>query len=281
MIIREYRQKLKEEGKEHTTIRNYISSVKDYREFIRQPLRSATLEDYENYIWRLKENGLSKRTINLKTSRIKDFYEFLKSKETVSQQIDKIIDKPYLEIEKAKRGLFTIRSLDRVLNEGTVKLRTKCLLILMFWGGMNPTELSLLKQNAFIERENYVKARVFNTEKDSRRIIFIPNKYYQYIKDFMKTVDDDNPYLFQSSITGRNLNPQTIKQKVLSTGHSILGYKFSITQIRKGGFNHLYREGLSLFTIAEIMGFKNLRTLWKYIVTDEFSTEKEIGDIIS
>mgnify|MGYP000037572621 CR=1 FL=1 len=72
---------IEEEGKRESTVKNYISTVSELREFSRKPLRHLTLNEFENYIWRLKENGLKNRTINLKTSRIKNFYEFLSNNE--------------------------------------------------------------------------------------------------------------------------------------------------------------------------------------------------------
>lgn len=277
MIIREYRKHL-QENKSENTVRNYISTLKDFKEYVRIPLESVTYEDFQNYIWRLRENGLKNRTVNLKISRIKNFYRFLEGKKNVSQQIDKIINSKYLKVEHNNRHIFTERMIMRLL-ESDLKLRIKVIVILVFTGALNVRELEGLKKESFIVKENYVKLKVYNHFTEKRRVIYIPKKFYPYIEEYMNKYDSE--YLFYSQRTGKYLTRETLNKELQYSGYELIGERISQNDLKVSCYNYLFDKGLSLFTIAEIMNFSDVDILISHLVNKEYRVTQEIGEIFS
>lgn len=275
--IREWKNFLKkEENKSDSTIANYLSTIEEYREFIRIPLKNATYDDFDTYIWRLKENGMKRLTINLKIGRVKNFYRWLKNKENVSMQIDKILDYDYFKFNNDKL-LLTEFKVDEILSSSKFKIVDKVILLLLFTTCSRPQEVRILSKNCFIEKEKYTKVKIYNVGKEESRTGYIEKKYWKFIKDnYIDKIDTE--LLFPSSYNGgdKYFSKDLIHHKMEHIGQEIIGKKLTPTRIRKAGLNYLYRKGFDIFIIAEIADYTSLKNIYTQLELNDLEIEDRV-----
>lgn len=273
MIIREFRKHMQEGGKSQATIRNYISALAEFKNYVRLPLRSVTYEDLDNYIWRLKENGLSKRTINAKLGRIKAFYRFLKKRENTSRQIDLILEKDYLKIKDRKRNIFSEHVINKLL-EHDYRKEVKGAIVLAFCGAVTTREMEKIQRANVVKKDTYAKMKIFNPFNDRRRIIYIPNHYYKYIQELFDS--HNSQWLFYNKNSDTHYSRESFSGWIKNTGYEVIGRNIILDDIKNSCPNYLYSQGLDLFTISEILD-RSITSVINSISTDEFDKDKDIG----
>lgn len=242
--IREYEKDLSNLRKTDNTITNYVSSLNQFKEFIRKPLKNANHQDMENFVWRQKRNGLKNRTINLKISRIQFFYKWYKrtTKEPLPPQIDDILEFNTLNVDR-ENIIITESTIFDILHS-RMTWDKKALVAIIFCSGMSVESVIHLKTNNFKERKDFGYVR-YGDDENTYYAVF-PKPFYRYIKDYLGTLDKGD-LLFTKS-------PDNLRINLNKVGMVYTGDTLKWHELRISAYNFMYRQGIDLFLICESTG---------------------------
>jgi len=269
LIIREYEKDLSNLRKTDNTIKNYVSSLNQFKEFIRKPLKNANNQDMEDFVWRQKQNGLKNRTINLKISRIQFFYKWYKrtSKEPLPPQLDDILEFNTLKVERFDSIIITESTIFDIVHS-RMTWDKKALVVLVFCSGISPESAVSLKTTNFSELEYYGFVR-YGDEKD-RYFAAFPKPFYKYIKKYLGTLDKGD-LLFDTT-------PTYLRNYLGKIGEVYIGAPLRWDELRVSAYNFMYRQGVDPFLICESTGV-HLRRLISALDIESSHVASRIGKI--
>lgn len=271
LIVREYEKDLSNLRKTDNTIRNYVSSLNQFKEFIRKPLKNANNQDMEDFVWRQKRNGLKNRTINLKISRIQFFYKWYKrtSKEPLPPQIDDILEFNTLSVKRADKVIITESTIFDIVHS-KMTWDKKALIVIVFCTGMSPENAIHLKTTNFIEKKGYGFVR-YGDEED-RLFAAFPEPLYKYVRKYLGTLDRGD-LLFDKNL-------EQIKGYLRKIGEVYTGASLSWNEMRVSAYNFMYRQGVDLFLISESTGMR-LQRLVEVLDLESSHVASRIGKVYS
>lgn len=266
-LIRQWEKHLLKEIEERT-VKNYISTIKEFREFIRKPLDNPTYDDFDNYLWRIKENGMRDTTINMKIKRIKLFYRWYEKNNSISEEIVKILNQTYLRVDKKEKIMLTLKRLDFLLKSRSVEPSMKYVMVVIFFTLCGNENIMKFRKSNFIENERYAKVKIPGYKSQRHKVGYIPKPYYKYVKDYLKQIDTE--IVFPARYNDDEAMVRSTLWKTLdSIGYVVLGDSLSVKDIRRGGINFYYRNGMDVFALCELAGYKTFKSLQNQIVIED------------
>jgi site-specific recombinase XerD len=226
-----YRRSLKRRNYSKYTIRNYMSTIRQFVIWMDVPLEAVTHKKLLGFIDHLLARRLRPKTINCYLHSIRRFYEYLINEEEV------VMDNP------VKRGdaLRMSRPLPRYLRDEqvaatAVDLRRRQLFIYQGKGGKD--RLVYLSNDAYQALVNYLRVRPFSRNKK----LFLVNKGRHRGKPF--------------NVRGIQYRMQHYAKKA--------GLKVSCHQLRHTMATQMLNADADLVTIQDLLGHARIKTTEQY-----------------
>lgn len=155
--IKEFVEKLREEGKSENTIKSYTRHMKEYFKWFYDSfgdiefkgLYRANIQEYKNYLKNIKRTGqdnhnLNGKTINAKLSAISKYNELMQPDNLVISKADfiKIQENSINPTEVTKEDVERFRQ-GILQSEGTHAIRNYTIVTVMMYTGLRISEASL------------------------------------------------------------------------------------------------------------------------------------------
>lgn len=200
-----YIKYLRSNKKSENTIITYCKHINQMLNFVDKPENEINISDIDN--WRVSISHLSSATINGKIEAVKGYFKYLVRIGVIENNPVEDIEKPH--IVNKKKEYMSEEMVDSMID--IAGIREKAILTLFKVNGPRVSEMSNLTIDEYSEMKKYNIGFISIVAKGKvyRDIVFT-DKMIELIDSYLRTRDDDSPYLFVSNwgghINGNNLN---------------------------------------------------------------------------
>lgn len=263
-IINSFSTYLKRKGKAKSTLLAY---VKDIEQLCSNTNNKSVIELSENDIkqclekWH-KSGEFSVKTVSRKLNSIRTFYSYLSEKKFVTINPATSIHHPKFRTEKP-RVLSKVEYLTLKDNcSDNLKLFT--IVELLLQTGMRIGELSRLKVSDVNLNDSTISIAEFSTIE--ARIVPLNNKTLKNLKLYLSTLERKNKDV--ALFSTKNGKPIEVRNIRASIDKAIKKSKIkdaSVNDIRNTFIVYQLSKGMSIDSLAEIVGHKSTATTVRYI----------------
>lgn len=262
------------------TVRNYISDIEQFVEFLRKVFPDGTdvqkidVVVLRGFLGYLHSKELDKRSIMRKLASVKSFFKFLLREGRIASNPAKIIHSPrvskniprVMTEEEAQTVIETpvFNEEDKTKNGRLKFLRDLAILEMLYATGLRASELVSLKwENVFFEDRI---VRIFGKGNKERIVPFGENaasSLKRYLEEKRK-LNIDSEFIF-INLRGGKLTPRSLQRIVEKYSQELLsGKRVTPHTFRHTFATHLLSRGADLRTIQELLGHQSLSTTQKY-----------------
>ncbi|HBJ81581.1 site-specific integrase [Pseudothermotoga sp.] len=136
----------------------------------------------------------------------------------------------------------------------------------MAYCGMRVNEvLNLTKSD--ITLGEHPSLHIKNTKTRRDRMVPIPEEIIEELQEYINNIPEDKKIFKQSAAAFRNVIKRAGKK---------LGLKVHPHMLRHSYATYLYKKGIDIFTIKELLGHQNIATTTVYVHSDQAIKEKAI-----
>lgn len=244
-------------GYSDATIKTYIGHLKQFAAYYNCCPSQLDLEEVQYYLlYLLKEKKYSQSSLNGAYSAIKILFE-------------KILEKPwdYNKIPRSRRQ----KSLPNVLSreelsslfEVTSNTKHKCLLMLLYSGGLRLNEVVNLKISDIDSKRMLIRVEKGKGKKD--RYTLLSEKMLEELRAYYKRYRP-NIYLFNGADPLGRLSVGSV-QRIFTKAKKKRGIKkkVSVHTLRHCFATHLIEDGVSISKVQLLMGHTDIRTTSRYL----------------
>ncbi len=249
--IAEFEEYMKQKRYSLSTIKSYLSSVRQFFQYFGGPQIKVTNGDISEYISHLIEKGYSSSFQNQIVSGIKLFFSRIHNQEIISG----LIERPRRE-----------HKLPNVLSKAEIKrilaaprnLKHRSMLSLIYACGLRRSELLNLKPGDIDSNRNLVIIRQAKGNKD--RVVPLPGKILSSLREYYLAYRP-SIWLFEGHSKNSKYSATSLA-KVLKNAVAKAGINkdISLHWFRHSYATHLLEQGTDLRIIQELLGHKSSRT---------------------
>ena len=265
-IIEKFQKKLIIENYSEQTIRNYLSALKLFLEYIKKlQLIGVTDNEIQNYLYYCK------------TQKKYSYSSMKQVIATISYLYKKVFDKPIpeaLNIELRKPSnlptVLSVKEISKILGV-TKNLKHKTILLLIYSGGLRLGELINLKISDIDSESMKIHIKQGKGKKDryimlSENVLKLLREYYKVYKPIEFIIEGQK---------GGKYSPKSV-QSVFKSALKKAGIKkkASVHTLRHSFATHLLDEGTDIRYIQELLGHKRLETTQIYTHVSSYSINK-------
>lgn len=265
-IIEKFQKKLKIENYSEQTIRNYLSAIKLFLEYVKKlHLKDVTDKELQDYLFYCK------------TEKKYSYSSMKQVIASISYLYKKVFNKPIpeaLNIELRKPStLPTILSAKEIsiILSATENIKHKTILLLIYSGGLRLGELINLKITDIDSEAMKIHVRQGKGKKDryimlSENVLYLLRKYYKLYKPKEFIIEGQKGGIY---------SPKSV-QSVFKTSLKKAGIKKKATvhSLRHSFATHLLDDGTDIRYIQELLGHKRLETTQIYTHVSSYSINK-------
>ena len=249
--IAEFEEYMKQKRYSPSTIKSYLSSIRQFFQYYGGPQIKVTNGDISEYISHLIEKGYSSSFQNQIVSGIKLFFSRIHNQEIISG----LIERP--RREHRLPNVLSKAEIQRIL-AAPRNLKHRSMLSLIYACGLRRSELLNLKPGDIDSNRNLVIIRQAKGNKD--RVVPLPGKILSSLREYYLAYRPST-WLFE----GQSKNSQysaTSLAKVLKNAASKAGVnkEVSLHWLRHSYATHLLEQGTDLRIIQELLGHKSSKT---------------------
>ncbi|MDR1488283.1 MAG: tyrosine recombinase [Holosporales bacterium] len=266
------------------TVSAYIKDVKKYLEFTQGNLES----DMSVYIEFLKKNDYTQSSIFRNISSLRQFFLFLVDEKIIEKNPmqnvklkNKNIPLPKVLSETEMRGLLSF--VESKFDKNTIRL--KCMLQILYAGGLRVSELVSLKLDSIIVDSESKKCMLIVFGKGGKeRFVPLHDTALSTLEEYLKIRDSFtgstkgfNNFLFVSDLSGSgHVTRQGFAKllKKMATDFGIDPKNISPHVIRHAFATHLLQGGADLLSIQKLLGHLNISTtqIYTHITNNKMKT---------
>lgn len=207
--IKEFVEKLREEGKSENTIKSYTRHMKEYFKWFYDSfgdiefkgLYRANIQEYKNYLKNIKRTGqdnhnLNGKTINAKLSAISKYNELMQPDNLVISKVDfiKIQENSINPTEVTREDVERFRQ-GILQSEGTHAIRNYTIVTVMMYTGLRISEVLRLKRTDVNTVSGEI--RVTDGKGEKQRIVVMNSKVIEAINEYRRHYNkEDTDLLF-------------------------------------------------------------------------------------
>ncbi len=265
-IIKNFQDKLIIENYSEQTIRNYVSSLKLFLEYIsRLNIKEVTDKEIQDYLYFCKSNKN---------------YSFSSMKQVIAAiryLYLKIFNKPVpkaLNIELRKPStlptVLSPKEISKIL-QVTKNIKHKAILLLIYSAGLRLGELLNLKICDIDPESMKIHVRQSKGKKD--RYIMLSENMLKLLRDYYKIYKPKE--FVVEGLNGGKYSPKSVqslfKRALKKAG---IKKKASVHTLRHSFATHLLDEGTDIRYIQELLGHKRLETTQIYTHVSSYSINK-------
>lgn len=258
-----YRRSLKRHNYSKYTIRNYMSTLKQYIVWLKVPVEAACHKDLIGFIDYLLAKRLKPKTINCYLDSIRGFYDYLIHDEQLPMQNPV---KPGDTLRMAK-------PLPRFLRDDQVRRlfeqiddpRDLAIFKLMLRCGLRVEEVAKLTLAAMDFKRGQVF--VYHGKGAKERVVYLSKDAYQALLAYLKVRPNSRAKRFflvsKGRYRGRPLNVRGIQYRMKYYSKRA-GFKVTCHQLRHTMATQMLNADADLVTIQDLLGHAYIRTTERY-----------------
>jgi len=269
-----YRRFLKRKNCSKHTLRNYMSTLKQFVLWVDVPIEQVTHKTVLSFIDRLLDKRLKPKTINCYLNSIRGFYEYLIEEEQV------LITHP------VKRGysLRLSRPLPRYLRDEEVprlfnvisSKRDRAMFMLMLRCGLRVEEVAKLTMSAL----DFPRSQIFVYEgkgaKD--RVVYLSDDAYRSLVEYLETRSSSRVkrlFLIEKGrFKGKPIQVRGI-QHCMQRYARKAGLRVSCHQLRHTMATQLLNADADLVTIQDLLGHTRIKTTQRYCRVSNLKVQRD------
>jgi len=265
-IIKKFQDKLIIENYSEQTIKNYVSSLKLFLDYISKlNVKEVTDNEIENYLYYCKT---------------KKDYSFSSMKQviaTIRYLYLNVFNKPVpksLNINLRKPSVLptvlSAKEISKIL-EVTNNLKHKTILVLIYSAGLRLGELVNLEIGDIDSESMKIHIREAKGKKD--RYVMLSEKVLQLLREYYRKYKPER-YIIEGQ-NGGKYSPKSV-QSVFKRALKKAGIrkKATVHTLRHSFATHLLDEGTDIRYIQELLGHKKLETTQIYTHVSSYSINK-------
>ncbi len=258
-----YRRSLKRRNYSKCTIRNYMSTIKQFVIWLDVPLEAVTHRRLLDFIDHLLARRLKPKTINCYLQSIRRFYDYLINEKKV------VMDNPV----KCGDALRMSRPLPRYLRDEQVAAlfaqiddpRDLAIFKLMLRCGLRVEEVANLTMTAVDLRRRQLF--VYQGKGGKDRVVYLSNDAYQALVNYLRArLFSRNKKLFlvnKGHHRGKPLNVRGIQYRMQHYAKKA-GLRVSCHQLRHTMATQMLNADADLVTIQDLLGHARIKTTEQY-----------------
>ena len=269
-----YRRFLKRKNCSKHTLRNYMSTLKQFVLWVDVPIEEVTHKTVLSFMDHLLDKRLKPKTINCYLNSIRGFYEYLIEEEQVPMS------------HPVKRGysLRLSRPLPRYLRDEDVprlfgvisSKRDRAMFMLMLRCGLRVEEvakltmaaLDLPRSQLFVYEGKGVKDRVVYLSNDAYKILV------QYLKARLSSRAKRVFLIEKGRLKGKPIQVRGI-QHCMQHYAKKAGLKVSCHQLRHTMATQLLNADADLVTIQDLLGHTRIKTTQRYCQVSNLKVQRD------
>ena len=269
-----YRRFLKRKNCSKHTLRNYMSTLKQFVLWVDVPIEQVTHKMVLSFMDHLLDKRLKPKTINCYLNSIRGFYEYLIEEEQfpishpVKRGYSLRLSRPlprYLRDEDVPRLFNVIRS-----------KRDRAMFMLMLRCGLRVEEVSKLTMAAL----DLPRSQLFVYEgkgvKD--RVVYLSNDAYKILVQYLKARSSSRAkrvFLIEKGrFKGKPIQVRGIQHRMQHYAQ-ITGLKISCHQLRHTMATQLLNADADLVTIQDLLGHTRIKTTQRYCQVSNLKVQRD------
>ena len=269
-----YRRFLKRKNCSKHTLRNYMSTLKQFVLWVDVPIEQVTHKTVLSFMDHLLDKRLKPKTINCYLNSIRGFYEYLIEEEQVPMS------------QPVKRGysLRLSRPLPRYLRDEDVprlfnvisSKRDRAMFMLMLRCGLRVEEVAKLTMAAL----DLPRSQLFVYEgkgvKD--RVVYLSNDAYKILVQYLKARPSSRAkrvFLIEKGrLKGKPIQVRGIQHRMQHYAEKA-GLKVSCHQLRHTMATQLLNADADLVTIQDLLGHTRIKTTQRYCQVSNLKVQRD------
>lgn len=265
-LIKKYTEKLKIENYSEQTIRNYLSAIKLFTEYInKQKLKEVTDKEIQDYLFYCKtEKKYSYSSMKQVIAAISYLY-----KKVFNKNIPEALN---IELRKPSTlpTVLSTKEISKILSV-TKNLKHKTILLLIYSGGLRLGELLNLKISD-VDSES-MKIHIRQGKGKNERYIMLSENVLQLLREYYK-IYKPKEFIIEGQ-KGGVYSPKSV-QSVFKASLKKAGInkKATVHSLRHSFATHLLDDGTDIRYIQELLGHKRLETTQIYTHVSSYSINK-------
>jgi len=269
-----YRRFLKRKNCSKHTLRNYMSTLKQFVLWVDVPIEQVTHKTVLSFMDHLLNKRLKPKTINCYLNSIRGFYEYLIEEEQV----------PISQPVKRGYSLRLSRPLPRYLRDEDVprlfnvikNKRDRAMFMLMLRCGLRVEEVAKLTMAAL----DLPRSQLFVYEgkgvKD--RVVYLSNDAYKILVQYLKIRPSSRAkrvfLIDKGRFKGKLIKVRGIQHRMqLYTNKT--GLKVSCHQLRHTMATQLLNADADLVTIQDLLGHTRIKTTQRYCLVSNLKVQRD------
>ena len=237
---------------------------KSYRNVFRQflayhadaDIEALTRAQIEAYLLvRVTEDRISESYQNLLINAIKFYYEHVLDRERTFYEIARPIKREVLPKVLAREEV-------AAMIERTDNLKHRCLLMLLYRGGLRLSEVLALLPTDIDSKRMTIAVRRSKGKKD--RVVPLPERLLAPLRNYYKSFEPLT-WLFEGATVGEPYSARSL-QKVVKQAAARVGIQRPVTahMLRHSYATHLLEAGTDIRYIQEVLGHSSVKTTERY-----------------
>jgi len=269
-----YRRFLKRKNCSKHTLRNYMSTLKQFVLWVDVPIEQVTHKTVLSFMDHLLDKRLKPKTINCYLNSIRGFYEYLIEEEQV----------PMFQPVKRGYSLRLSRPLPRYLRDEDVprlfnvisSKRDRAMFMLMLRCGLRVEEVAKLTMAAL----DLPRSQLFVYEgkgvKD--RVVYLSNDAYKILVQYLKARPSSRAkrvfMIEKGRLKGKPIQVRGI-QHCMQHYAKKAGLKVSCHQLRHTMATQMLNADADLVTIQDLLGHTRIKTTQRYCRVSNLKVQRD------
>ena len=269
-----YRRFLKRKNCSKHTLKNYMSTLKQFVLWVDVPIEQVTHKTVLSFMDHLLDKRLKPKTINCYLNSIRGFYEYLIEEEQV----------PIFQPVKRGYSLRLSRPLPRYLRDEDVprlfnvisSKRDRAMFMLMLRCGLRVEEVAKLTMAAL----DLPRSQLFVYEgkgvKD--RVVYLSNDAYKILVQYLKarpSARAKRVFLIEKGrLKGKPIQVRGIQHRMQHYAKKA-GLKVSCHQLRHTMATQLLNADADLVTIQDLLGHTRIKTTQRYCQVSNLKVQRD------
>jgi len=269
-----YRRFLKRKNCSKHTLRNYMSTLKQFVLWVDVPIEQVTHKTVLSFMDHLLDKRLKPKTINCYLNSIRGFYEYLIEEEQVP--ISHPVKRGYSQrLSRPLPRYLRDEDVPRLFNVITNK-RDRAMFMLMLRCGLRVEEVAKLTMAAL----DLPRSQLFVYEgkgvKD--RVVYLSNDAYKILVQYLKARPSSRAkrvFLIEKGrFKGKPIKVRGIQHRMQHYANNA-GLKVSCHQLRHTMATQLLNADADLVTIQDILGHTRIKTTQRYCQISNLKVQRD------
>jgi site-specific recombinase XerD len=269
-----YRRFLKRKNCSNHTLRNYMSTLKQFVLWVDVPIEQVTHKMILSFMDHLLDKQLKPKTINCYLNSIRGFYEYLIEEEQVP--ISHPVKRGYsLRLSRPLPRYLRDEDVPRLFNVISSK-RDRAMFMLMLRCGLRVEEVAKLTMAAL----DLPRSQLFVYEgkgvKD--RVVYLSNDAYKILIEYLKARPSSRAkrvFLIEKGrFKGKPIQVRGI-QHCMEHYAKKAGLKVSCHQLRHTMATQLLNADADLVTIQDLLGHTRIKTTQRYCRVSNLKVQRD------